>query len=757
MFSSFSNTLFGHQARPETNSSPISAQTTSKRGFFRSKRKCLDIDQKLDDVKLSASCENPEHRTPCDEKMSNETEINRIERLNDVEQTDKNENDKPTKNIKCKKERRKANAKQNDKLVNKSKEKSNKGLNKLSRWLYNKFEHHSDKEELSDSDLNSEHPSKANSKDDLNKNSDVNRDSSTINLDNQETHKCDLRHRSTDRSTEDEDEQNLIRTNPHRYTNQLFNIRKRLLRYRNDEQDENDKQNVDGTSSESSSTEECDCCKQKIKKLRMERLKLRKQLRRGSSWKMFMVFLNPLFLLAVFFYLLYSELTAVRAESINLTTTATIQNLDLFNKAEINLNTLNSSKLEQLIKTGEQANLGNFNGKPFDDSYGKLDGNSHTKGENENRSDNNERIDDDDKNEEANFYSSTLTEPLKIPISKRNFFSSFNSAKNRQQNQQFGDAQLLNLPAFKILAILPTTLSPQLSRHLHRSMELYYAYSEGLISSLELVQYFEHLRHPNGAQTDLSSALHHLQINTTISDHHHNDKLKFFLHTNHSELNYEDHLYAHLIQRIHHRNRTQHYSDSNSLYSATPDKPTIYNDQFLANNPRLNDKQYIEHFIQTNRKRLRPTIHQQSTQYSSQSTQFAEYTQQPEMQLSLVPLGNSSQRLINSLCDSIEIQRPTMILSLVEPTRNYYLEMLARISDIPMLTLTSEYQETASLQKLLIEVIFAFCSLSKKIALLSCLCRCFKIILFEKSDEFLIFKFSVFNEHCSSGSRNEVE
>lgn len=575
---------------------------------------------------------------------------------------------------------------------------------------------------------------------------------------------------------DDEEDASLIeqRINQLIYTSKLYNLRRKLLKGKQTGEKSTERAEQ-ATSSGDSSDDECDCCKDKLKKLKSERLKLKNQLRRKKSWKKCFVFLNPIFLLAVFFYLLYSELTAVRAELISLPSSANqltsagsgrftsngvprglletaglLANLRQKREQSSQSDNANRGKRSKELAKEQEKNLNNLNDKLDNKSDKSVNKNSRTadrpdeldagRSEDGNVNEANGNEANQNENSENSDFASLLNQPLRIPISKRNFFGggSYESSAadaNRPTQRDFEDALLLNnLPQFKVLAILPTTLSPQLSRHLHRAMALYFAYTEGLVSGLELSQYFDHLRYPNGAPSDLSSSLHHLQVNATITPdyHHHNEKIKFLFHTNHSELNFEDHLFSHLIQRIHHRNRTQHYSESNSLYPP-PDLKPIYHDPLFAspNNVQqhhLNEKQLIEHFIQTNRKRLlRPSaagasfsvgFHPQpnppfAASPSSPSSQFAGFSQAPEIQLSLLPLGNSSSRLISSLCDSVEIQRPTLILSLVDPTKNYYLEMLARISDVPMLTLTSEYEETASLQKLLMEVINRRLMLSK--------------------------------------------
>lgn len=676
MFSSFSSKLSG--------SKPESSSKNTK--FFKRKRKNSGSNEFLEEEKVDSNLEEEKHRILNENNENNENENSvvsdeNIENVNDVGADNDNgikKCSKTNEQSKCKNVKKRLSDKfiiKNNHIINRSKDKSKdkaNRLNKLTKWFHNKFEHSNsslnqlNKEKIKQQSLSSNRPATSDS--DLNSEEDLISINESTNKENESIDSSiENLNDENDRQVKDKLKQQFNRT-----TQAYSSLKRDNLLNKEDES--------------SSSNDECNCCRDKVKKLKLERLKLKNQLKRRTNWKKFFVFLNPIVLLAIFFYLLYCEITAVRAEELTSPT------------SNLLLNNSYTSKLEQLI------NLNNLN-----------------KNVNSNV-DNNRTGEKVQEESSSEFYTSpTFNKPIRIPISKRNFFSNF---QNNKQNQQFDDGSLLNnLPPFKILAILPTALSPQLSRHLHRAMELYYAYTEGLVSYVELANYFEHLRFPNGAQTDLSSSLHHLQINASFLDHHkekHNEKLKFLLHSNHSELNYEDHLYTHLIQRIHHRNRTLHHAadQSNSL---------LYTEYQPNLKHHLNEKQLNEQFVQENlRKRLKSNIYlnsqlntnYQNAQYSqsAQSTQYSQFTQQPEMQLSLLPLGNSSQRLINSLCDALEIQRPSLILSLVDVTRNYYLEMLARISDIPMLTLTGEYQETASFQKLLIEVrvyffnfIFAYC------------------------------------------------
>jgi hypothetical protein len=66
---------------------------------------------------------------------------------------------------------------------------------------------------------------------------------------------------------------------------------------------------------------------------------------------------------------------------------------------------------------------------------------------------------------------------------------------------------------------------------------------------------------------------------------------------------------------------------------------------------------------------------------------------QPLIAFTPLPVGNDSQRLFESVCDAFEIHNPSMILSFLEPKKTFYLRIIARKVNIPILTLTSEYQE----------------------------------------------------------------
>lgn len=72
---------------------------------------------------------------------------------------------------------------------------------------------------------------------------------------------------------------------------------------------------------------------------------------------------------------------------------------------------------------------------------------------------------------------------------------------------------------------------------------------------------------------------------------------------------------------------------------------------------------------------------------------------QPLIVFTPLPVGNDSQRLFESVCDAFEIHNPSMILSFLEPKKTFYLRIIARKVNIPILTLTSEYQESGYVPK----------------------------------------------------------
>ena len=66
--------------------------------------------------------------------------------------------------------------------------------------------------------------------------------------------------------------------------------------------------------------------------------------------------------------------------------------------------------------------------------------------------------------------------------------------------------------------------------------------------------------------------------------------------------------------------------------------------------------------------------------------------------LSPIPLGNDTEQLLGSLCDAFEMHNPSLILSFLEPKKSYYLKLITKKIDIPILTLSSEYKETFHLE-----------------------------------------------------------
>ncbi|XP_053206425.1 uncharacterized protein LOC128390693 isoform X2 [Panonychus citri] len=65
--------------------------------------------------------------------------------------------------------------------------------------------------------------------------------------------------------------------------------------------------------------------------------------------------------------------------------------------------------------------------------------------------------------------------------------------------------------------------------------------------------------------------------------------------------------------------------------------------------------------------------------------------------ISPIPAGNDTERLLESMCQSFEMHNPSLILTLLEPRRTYYLKMIAKKVDVPILSLSSEYRESFQL------------------------------------------------------------
>lgn len=74
--------------------------------------------------------------------------------------------------------------------------------------------------------------------------------------------------------------------------------------------------------------------------------------------------------------------------------------------------------------------------------------------------------------------------------------------------------------------------------------------------------------------------------------------------------------------------------------------------------------------------------------------------------LSTVPVANDTQLLFESICDAFEVYNPSMILSFLDSKKTFYLRIMARKVNIPILTLSSEYQESVYFPKLKSSVSF---------------------------------------------------
>ncbi|RWS26473.1 hypothetical protein B4U80_03289 [Leptotrombidium deliense] len=63
--------------------------------------------------------------------------------------------------------------------------------------------------------------------------------------------------------------------------------------------------------------------------------------------------------------------------------------------------------------------------------------------------------------------------------------------------------------------------------------------------------------------------------------------------------------------------------------------------------------------------------------------------------LTPIPIGNDTERLVDAMCELIEVHKPSLIFSMLDATKTYYLQMITKNGDVPLLTLSSEYKETS--------------------------------------------------------------
>lgn len=59
--------------------------------------------------------------------------------------------------------------------------------------------------------------------------------------------------------------------------------------------------------------------------------------------------------------------------------------------------------------------------------------------------------------------------------------------------------------------------------------------------------------------------------------------------------------------------------------------------------------------------------------------------------VSPVPVSNDSERILAALCDALEIHNPSVALSLLDPHRNFYVEILANYVGLPLISLSQNY------------------------------------------------------------------
>lgn len=60
--------------------------------------------------------------------------------------------------------------------------------------------------------------------------------------------------------------------------------------------------------------------------------------------------------------------------------------------------------------------------------------------------------------------------------------------------------------------------------------------------------------------------------------------------------------------------------------------------------------------------------------------------------VSPIPITNDSQRIIKSICSELEANNPSLLLSLVDTSRNFYAAMIAESVSLPMLSFTQQYR-----------------------------------------------------------------
>ena len=63
------------------------------------------------------------------------------------------------------------------------------------------------------------------------------------------------------------------------------------------------------------------------------------------------------------------------------------------------------------------------------------------------------------------------------------------------------------------------------------------------------------------------------------------------------------------------------------------------------------------------------------------------------LQFSQIHVGNDTLRLFHSICDAVEKDTPSIILSLIDAKKTDYMRMIAESADVPLLTLSHDYMK----------------------------------------------------------------
>ena len=63
------------------------------------------------------------------------------------------------------------------------------------------------------------------------------------------------------------------------------------------------------------------------------------------------------------------------------------------------------------------------------------------------------------------------------------------------------------------------------------------------------------------------------------------------------------------------------------------------------------------------------------------------------LQFAQIHVGNDTMRLFHSICDAVEKDTPSIILSLIDAKKTDYMRMIAESADIPLVTLSHDYMK----------------------------------------------------------------